>query len=399
MRLIDINADKKVAFSELETKLLQSGLRVKKEFETERVQLLDKGIKNLIIGLNSNLKLERYDEFFKKFDADYDGYLTPEEFFNALKSFGKIIANEQAERVANICQTSLSDNRISIEKIVGLLNEVISSSENKAQQNEIASIGEEIFYYIVVNFEGINKLFSSLNDLKKNFKDVFNYIAKNRKRIRGFSLFGLQNTTNYLSDKLSLTNEHLKKGMNLLLRVSNNFIVNDKFIKLLDPATNIQTVDKEVTREREFELERTQLNQIGDNASFNIEYESVNFVSPYIKTFNGYFFRTNSLIYISFYDKDTLSLVCTDGNQFYKHLDFELKLQNMLMVRGDYTFKYLAKYEKKVGLDSSEKDVYVLNEHIDTKKWISLKELIQENGGLLRIPFLTRTKAVIYIIK
>ncbi len=175
--------------------------------------------------------------------------------------------------------------------------------------------------------------------------------------------------------------------------------MNDKFIKLLDPATNIQTVDKEVTREREFELERTQLNQIGDNASFNIEYESVNFVSPYIKTFNGYFFRTNSLIYISFYDKDTLSLVCTDGNQFYKHLDFELKLQNMLMVRGDYTFKYLAKYEKKVGLDSSEKDVYVLNEHIDTKKWISLKELIQENGGLLRIPFLTRTKAVIYIIK
>jgi len=399
MRLIDTNSDKRIAFSELEARLLQAGLRVKKEQEIERIKWIDKGMKNMLVGLNSNLKLESYDEFFKKFDSDFDGYLTPEEFFNALRSFGKIIASEQAERIANICQTSLSDNRISIQKIVEVMNHILANSDAKAQQYEIASIGEDIFYYIVINFEGINRLFSSLNDLKKNFKDIYNYIAKNRRKIRGYSLLGFQNSSNHLASKLSLTNEHLQKGMNLLMRVSNNFIINDKLIKLIDPTTNISPVDKEVTRERDFELEKVQLYQIGDNAAFNVDYDSISYLSAYVKFFHGYYFRTNTQINIVFYDKDTLSIVCTDGNQFYKHLDFELKLQNMLTIRGDYSFKYIAKYEKRVGLDSSEKDVYLMNEYIDETKWTSLKDLIRDNGGLLRIPFLTRTKAVIYIIK
>ena len=181
MRLIDLNADKRIAFSELETKLLQAGLTMKKQQEIERISWIDKGMKNLLLGLNANLKLEGYDEFFKKFDSDFDGYLTPEEFFNALKTFGKIISTEQAERVANIFQTSLSDNRISIQKIIVILNKMLDNSEAKAQQYEIASIGEEIFYYIVLNYEGINRLFLSLNDLRKNYKDVFNSLTKTRK--------------------------------------------------------------------------------------------------------------------------------------------------------------------------------------------------------------------------
>ena len=399
MRLIDTNADKRLAFGELEARLLQSGLKVRKEEEIERITWIDKGMKNLLIGLNTNLKHESYDEFFKKFDTDFDGYLAPEEYFNALRSLGKILSSEQIERLANIFQTNLKDNRISIVKVVEILDKVVKDSDTKAQQYDIASIGEEVFYYVVTNYEGINKLFSSLGDLRKAYKDVLNYIARNRKKLRGYSLMGFQNTSNILDSKLTVTIEQIQKGINLLLRVANNFIVNDKMIKLIDPIYNVISIDKEVVKDRDYELERAQIFQIGDNAAFNIDYDSSSYFSPFIKVFNGYYFRTNIPIQIAFYDKNTLSIVCADGNQFYKHLEFELKIQSILASRGDYVFKNIAKYEKKVGLDTSEKDIYLLNDFVDDKKWICLAELIKENGGLLRIPFLTRTKAVVYIIK
>lgn len=399
MRLIDINSDKRLAFTELESKLRQYGLKVKRQLELERVKWIDKGLRNLLIGLNTNLKLESFEEFFKKFDTDFDGYLTPEEFFNALGSLGKVLSNEQAERAANVFQTSTKDNRISIQKVIETLERMGDTAETKSDQYEIVSIGEESFHYIVINFEGISKLFLSLNELKKTYKDVINYITKNRKKVRGYLLMAFQNSANLLAKKIALTNDHLEKGMNLLMRVSNNFIVNDKMVKLIDPVHNVPAADREIVKERDYELERVQIAQIGDNAAFNVDYDSLSYLSPCIKLFKGFYFRTNVQTQIVFYDKNTLSIVCSDGNQFYKHLDFEIKLQSMLASRGDYIFKNLSKYEKKVGLDSSEKDVYLLNEFIDDTKWISLKDLIRENGGLLRIPFLTRTKAVIYIIK
>lgn len=90
---------------------------------------------------------------------------------------------------------------------------------------------------------------------------------------------------------------------------------------------------------------------------------------------------------------------CADGNQFLTHLEFELKIHKMASEKGDYFFKTFAKFEKKVGLEVTEKDVYLLNEYIDPTKWISIEELMLQNGGLLRIPFLTRTKATIFILK
>ena len=38
-----------------------------------------------------------------------------------------------------------------------------------------------------------------------------------------------------------------------------------------------------------------------------------------------------------------------------------------------------------------DKDIYVVNEKLDQNKFLSLFELIETYGGLLRIPFLLRT--------
>ena len=399
MRVIDSNADKRITYSDLETRLLNSGMEIKVKKQVEKVKWIDKGLKNFLIGLNSHLKHETYAEFFKKFDSDYDGYLTAEEYFNALKSMGKIMSEDQAQRAAHIFQTELLDNRIAIDKIVDIINHVLKVEDTKSDQYEIAAVNLETFKYIVINFEGMNMVFSILSEAKKNYKEMQRFFGQNRKKIRGYSLIATQNSLNHLTKVLNSAIDRIQKGMNLLLRQSTRYITNQALVKFIDPAHNVQIVDKDKLKESERELDKVTPFVLGDNAAFNVDFDAYYYVSPYIKMFKGYYFRTNSPILINYYDKETLGIVCTDGNQFWKHLDFELKVHNYLAEKTDFLFKNLAKYEKRVGLDSAEKDCYIINEYIDETKWISLLDLILQNGGLLRVPFLARTKACIFIVK
>lgn len=92
-------------------------------------------------------------------------------------------------------------------------------------------------------------------------------------------------------------------------------------------------------------------------------------------------------------------MVSADGNKFEKNLQFEIKLHNCLKNKGVSIVENLAKYEKKLGVESTDKEIFVINEMVDSSEFISLSELIHNVGGLLRIPFLTKTNAVSYIIK
>ena len=46
-----------------------------------------------------------------------------------------------------------------------------------------------------------------------------------------------------------------------------------------------------------------------------------------------------------------------------------------------------------------QKEIYVLNEKPLKSEYINLGDLIEKNGGLLRIPFLCKSQGLIYIIK
>lgn len=61
-------------------------------------------------------------------------------------------------------------------------------------------------------------------------------------------------------------------------------------------------------------------------------------------------------------------------------------------------FRLLGYNEKKIGIDISDKEIYVYKEKINPDKYVSFAELIYNNGGLLRIPFLTKTNAVTYLM-
>lgn len=62
-------------------------------------------------------------------------------------------------------------------------------------------------------------------------------------------------------------------------------------------------------------------------------------------------------------------------------------------------FANIGKFEKKIGLAASDKEIYVVNEHVDAEEWIGLDEFVQRNGGILNIPLFYHTDAPLFIIR
>lgn len=64
-----------------------------------------------------------------------------------------------------------------------------------------------------------------------------------------------------------------------------------------------------------------------------------------------------------------------------------------------HIFPNLGKFEKKIGLAASDKEIYVVNELIEEDEWISLDEFVERNGGILNIPLFYHTDAPLFIIR
>ncbi len=62
-------------------------------------------------------------------------------------------------------------------------------------------------------------------------------------------------------------------------------------------------------------------------------------------------------------------------------------------------FGHTGLLERQVGYSAAERDIYVVNSRVDSEDWVSLASFVENNGGLIRIPFLNFTGAVVNIIK
>lgn len=62
-------------------------------------------------------------------------------------------------------------------------------------------------------------------------------------------------------------------------------------------------------------------------------------------------------------------------------------------------FPNIGKFEKKIGLAASDKEIYVVNELVNEDEWISLDEFVERNGGILNIPLFYHTDAPLFIIR
>ena len=62
-------------------------------------------------------------------------------------------------------------------------------------------------------------------------------------------------------------------------------------------------------------------------------------------------------------------------------------------------FPNVGKFEKKIGLAASDKEIYVVNELINEDYWISFEDFVDRNGGILNIPLFYHTDAPLFIIR
>lgn len=56
----------------------------------EKIQWLDRPLALMVVAMNEYLanKAKTLSEFFAEYDSDYDGFLTPNEFFNSFSYVG-----------------------------------------------------------------------------------------------------------------------------------------------------------------------------------------------------------------------------------------------------------------------------------------------------------------------
>jgi len=62
-------------------------------------------------------------------------------------------------------------------------------------------------------------------------------------------------------------------------------------------------------------------------------------------------------------------------------------------------FANIGKFEKKIGLNVNEKEIYVVNKAPDHEEWICLDDFVTKNGGILNIPLFYHTDAPLFIIR
>ncbi len=111
------------------------------------------------------------------------------------------------------------------------------------------------------------------------------------------------------------------------------------------------------------------------------------------------------------YPNDDLNFISADGKAYKKHLQLELQVHRYLMgaqfedevhqldnSKMD-VFANIGKFEKKIGLAASDKEIYVVNENINNDEWICLEDFVHRNGGILNIPLFYHTDAPLFIIR
>jgi hypothetical protein len=152
-----------------------------------------------------------------------------------------------------------------------------------------------------------------------------------------------------------------------------------------------------VNDEKAFDLTKIEIPTILNN-QFEIDSASLNYLASGSRSYKGVVVSSRQPIEITVTTNEDLAYVSQDGKPYDKHLDMEVRVQRMLTELGDFCFENFGKYEKKLGLEADDKEIYVLNESINKGEWISLEEFVENNGGLMNIPLFYKSEAPLYII-
>jgi len=147
-----------------------------------------------------------------------------------------------------------------------------------------------------------------------------------------------------------------------------------------------------------------------ENSQFDVDYNTMETLPSGAQRYEGVMAKQRRRVEVLCYPNDYLNFVSTDGKVYKRHLQLELQVHRFLMgahyedeeeLDPDQMdiFPNVGKFEKKIGLAASDKEIYVVNELIDKDEWINLAEFVDKNGGILNIPLFYHTDAPLFIIR
>lgn len=341
---------------------------------------VDKSLKKMMMGLEEKTRRGvKIKEFFDSFDANMDGLLEPMEFIMALSKLG--LTRTEGERLGNMWKNG---EGVQISRLL-LEWEHKKDVESKTRED---GISEEMFKQLMVEFDAFQVVSRMIREIK-------GFAGEIKGGMEGYALYANQNSLKEIEGKIHRIwrrVEVMEGGVRRNVHASINESTARRIIEKKTGRIDIE-------RTSVLAVESQELKKIKDPGQFKVEEEVLALKHEMVRGYKGFSFISNKQVDILCYGKEILRRICVDGNKFEEALDFELKLQSFLSEKFRVFLPNEGSYEKRIGVGQGDKELYVLSEKRNPEDFISLKELIEQNGGLLRIPFLVKTNAITFILK
>lgn len=223
--------------------------------------------------------------------------------------------------------------------------------------------------------------------------------------LRGLNLLSNQKTVEKLHRKTMKLNDIFESALVLLAGEATRLMREEAQLCVLDPTFNVNTI---VNDQNAGFLASIQIPQI-ENSAFDIDFTTLQFLPSGAQRYSGIIPVSHKKVEVLIYPNEDLNFVSADGKAYKKHLQLELQVHRYLMgaqfedealdpLKMD-VFQNVGKFEKKIGLAASDKEIYVVNEHVDRDQWVCLEEFVERNGGILNIPLFYHTDAPLFIIR
>jgi Ca2+-binding EF-hand superfamily protein/serine/threonine protein kinase len=382
IKAIDENQDSQISYVEFKAKLKQYGYVEPAEQDMYVHSWADTTVMHLLHRFNLQ-KLEGYPDYrtlFERFDFNCDGKLLQSELLQALHT----IAPEGAERLLNIL---IVETQGSLE--VETLDQAMSRMEREHLKPK-APVMPVVAVVEVIKAENALSVFEkTLERLHEQAGAVLKTHMLRRVK-RGLELLSYQHTLPQVLSLLDDFGRKMKEFLSSLNSIAHSRIMHDANQLLIDPDSNVQSNSIPPSPTTGPPLPRLQ------SAQFKVLWDSAEPANLAMKVAEGFTLPDQEPLVIEVYNPEGLSHVSLDGASLEHHLNHRLRVQALLQPRLRHMTKCIGTYERRVGVEPSEKELYLMYE---LPPGLSLQEMLQQNGGLLKIPLLYQSKASVYVWK
>ncbi|CAG9314903.1 unnamed protein product [Blepharisma stoltei] len=394
--------EKKVANAvQLSSYVLKERQKAQDEFESKTNQQAKQLEKELFEYLASKLNEKEVSlkELFTEIDADQTGEISTHEFEAFMKKLGYHLTPAELNGLIKAIDIN-SDGSVSYQelrdKLIGYgyeatkydagietLEKIQKDFDRKNKKQPCSEAMEEA----IKKYNSLEQLKSIVDDFGYLTLNLYKQAAKGRKK-RGLELYsgvyrvneGLGLIRSAVIRYQSLL-DHLEAfALERIIRESNLLLIKQDYNV---QASIIQGVSQAL-------IPRI------PSQDFKLYLDTLYVMNFATKQYLGVLLTDQTEIQVTMYGPDGLRHISSDGNPLDFHLNKELEFHMFLQERFANVIKCIGVHEKRVGKDPTDKEVYVMYERL---KGLEIQHLLDQNGGLLKIPILYNTKAALYLAK